>query len=456
MPARVRRRDHLGIETTDDIATGCARPRPLHGPRGRHGPPFPLGGRVLGRHTPLRRDAEQPALGGVCAALAARSGRELSTIRCIAVVLACVAGFGVPLYVLAWLLVPREGEDGSIASRAVGDAVGIGIAVALVSIVGLGLFVVSALGLSFLGTFSAALLAGAGGLVLIWRNASPPEHALLERRVEPVVAALSASTRSRRALALRGVVALGLLSAGLVEVLDHARHGLALRQLSGLALVVLAAVVLLGPWWLRVGRDLVTERQARARAEEREEIACQLHDSVLQTLAMIQRRADQPGEVVRLARRQERELRAWLFEGRRSPGGDSLAAALRQIEDEVEADHGVVVDTVVVGDCPLDDRLRAFVAAGREAAVNAAKWSGAPAVSIFAEVDGGVVSMFVRDTGAGFEPAQVPADRRGISESVQGRMSRIGGQATIRSAPGAGTEVALVLPLTRSERGEPS
>ena len=201
-------------------------------------------------------------------------------------------------------------------------------------------------------------------------------------------------------------------------------------------------------------RDLVVERQARIRAEERADIATRVHDSVLQTLALIQRRADQPQQVVALARAQERELRSWLFDGRPPGSIDeamTLAGGVRLIQQEVEAQHGVAVEIVMVGDCPLDDDLAALLAAAREATVNAVKWSGAGVVSIFAEVEPREVSVFVRDRGKGFDPETVPADRKGLAESVRARMARRGGQATIRSAPGEGTEVSLTMPRAVSE-----
>jgi signal transduction histidine kinase len=214
--------------------------------------------------------------------------------------------------------------------------------------------------------------------------------------------------------------------------------------------VVAGFVVVFGPWWLSLARELVAERQARIRAEERADIAARVHDSVLQTLAMIQRDADHPQQVVQLARSQERELRAWLFEGSLPGTIDDavtmLAVAVRHIQQEVEAAYGVPVEAVVVGDCLLTDDLRALLAAGREAAVNAAKWSGAPLVSLFAEVEETSVSLFVRDRGVGFDPEDVAPDRQGLAESVRGRMSRHGGTAVVRSKPGGGTDIELQVP----------
>jgi signal transduction histidine kinase len=202
--------------------------------------------------------------------------------------------------------------------------------------------------------------------------------------------------------------------------------------------------ILLGPWWLGIARDLAEERRARIRAEERADMAARVHDSVLQTLAMIQRRADQPQQVVQMARAQERELRAWLFDGR-APGsldGEdmTLASGIRLIQQEVEAQHEVSVEAVTVGDCDLNDDLSALLAAAREATVNAAKWSGADVVSLFAEVEPGEVSLFVRD------------DRKGLAESIHARMARRGGSASVRSTPGQGTEVSLTMPRAAGER----
>jgi len=209
------------------------------------------------------------------------------------------------------------------------------------------------------------------------------------------------------------------------------------------AAIVGGLALITGPWWLRMGRDLASERRQRIRSEERAEVAAHLHDSVLQTLALIQRNADDPRAVVTMARRQERELRGWLYDGEATDGADTLAGALAQVGEEVETQHGVSIDVVAVGDLPLDDRRRALVAAAREAMVNAAKWSGEAAVSVYAEVGAGEASVFVRDWGAGFDPAAVAPDRHGVRESIVERMARHGGHAAVRSTVGEGTEVEL-------------
>ena len=207
--------------------------------------------------------------------------------------------------------------------------------------------------------------------------------------------------------------------------------------LGGLGLVF-------GPWLWRLWTALVEERSERIRSDERAEMAAHLHDSVLQTLALIQRRADDPRAVVGLARSQERELRAWLF-GRAPARADlDLGDALEATAADVEQRQGVPIETVRVGgDCPLDDRLSALVAATQEAIVNAARHSGAPVVAVYEEVETDQVTVFVRDRGRGFDPASIPTDRGGIAESITGRMQRNGGVAVIRSRPGQGTEVEL-------------
>ncbi len=187
------------------------------------------------------------------------------------------------------------------------------------------------------------------------------------------------------------------------------------------------------------------ERADRIRAEERAEIAAHLHDSVLQTLALIQRDPHDADAVVAIARRQERDLRQWLYEDRTTDShqfGEALADLVGELEDQFP----VRIDAVVVGDAPLDPALEPLLGATREALVNAAKHSGADAVSVYAEIDATNASVFVRDRGAGFDPTAVSSDRKGIEESITGRMHRHGGTATVTSVPGAGTEVQLVVP----------
>ena len=402
---------------------------------------------------PLRRDPADRLAGGVASGIAAWRGLSATTVRIVFVLLALVSlGWAVPAYVLAWLLIPAAGQDTSIGSRARSDSRGIALAAGLVSLLVLALLVAGALNDGWFSNWAWPQLISVAGLVLIWRNATPDEQATLRRLAEPLGAAAAPAKPGRRS-AIR--LAIGaLLIVGGAAWLSTMRASLALlRPLGGVVLVIAGIVLCLGPWWLRIARDLGLERQARVRAEEREkeraDIAARIHDSVLQTLALIQRRADDPQKIVQLARLQERELRSWLFEGRAPNEADAdatLAFGVRQIQRDVEARYGVPVEAVTVGDCELDENLNALLAAAREATVNAAKWSGASIISLFAEVEPKEVSLVVRDRGQGFDPEAVPEDRKGLAESIHGRMARRGGTATVSTAPGEGTKVLLKMP----------
>jgi signal transduction histidine kinase len=390
---------------------------------------------------------------GVAGGLSLRLHIDVTIVRVVLVLIA-LSGFGVAIYVLAWLLVPLEGDPVSIAARAAEDRRGIALAVASLPLLAIVLFVSSVVGIGYLSSAAWPLVLSGAGLILIYRNADESEQARLRHAVEPFVQLRSGPGRPRRLFAARVALGTALLLFGLWLVAVSRERAATLRPLEGAFIMLAAIVVLFGPWWLKLARDLVSERQARVRAEERADMAARVHDSVLQTLALIQRSANQPQQVAQLARAQERELRSWLFAGG-SPGSveggpQTLAAGVARIESEVEAAHDVTVDAVTVGDLPLTDDLRALLAAGREATLNAAKWSGASSVQLYVEVEPRRVSMYVRDRGTGFDPAAVPADRGGIAESIVGRMARHGGTATIRSEPGEGTEVELVLPVARA------
>jgi len=397
---------------------------------------------------PLRRRQQGRLAGGVAAGLSARTGIRANVIRIAFVLTSLPGGFGAAVYVLAWLLIPAEGEQTNIASRALADRRGIALTAAVASALALLLLIASLLNVAWVGSLSWPPVIALAGLVLVWRNASPEEVALLRQLGEPLVARRGHGGRSM--IRLRAAIAVVLLVTGTGFLVSAHVNSMLFRPLTGVTLLIAAIVVLLGPWWLRIARDLLAERQARIRAEERAEMASRVHDSVLQTLALIQRRAADPQQVVSLARAQERELRSWLFDGRPPGSLDGLATTvadgIRVIQQEVEAQHGIVVEAISVGDCDLDGDLNALLAAAREATVNAAKWSGASSVSLFAEVEPDAVSVFVRDRGRGFDPDAVPADRKGLAESVRARMARRGGSATIRSTPGQGTEVVLTMP----------
>jgi signal transduction histidine kinase len=240
-----------------------------------------------------------------------------------------------------------------------------------------------------------------------------------------------------------------------------ARVDIAAVRSSLLAVIVtlVGAALLTVPVWLRMWRTLNTERSARIRNDEREEIASHLHDSVLQTLALIQKQSDQPQEVMRLARGQERELRKWLFEGG-DPDHSSLSEALKTISGEVEDQHGVTVRPITVGDVQLSaidsesglprEHFTALLGATREALVNAAKHSGETNIDLFAETEPDKVTVFVRDRGAGFDEDLVPVDRQGLAKSIRGRIERRGGEVSVRSQVGKGTEVRILMPRNRT------
>ena len=404
--------------------------------------------RDRGDGQPLRRHPEDRLAGGVAAGIAAWRGFSPTTVRIVLAVAALItAGWAVPFYVLGWLLIPVKGEETSIITRAKHDSRGMAIALALSSLLAVFLFLAGAFNDGAIEKYGWAQVVSVAGLTLIWRNAPEDEKAGMQRLVAPLGVS---GQPARRALKLRIAGAAVLLAVGLGELVSLHGGTQLLKPLAGFLFVAAALVLLFGPWWLRIARDLMVERAARARAEERADIAAHMHDSVLQTLALIQRRADDPQAIVQLARAQERELRSWLFEGR-APGDtdvSTFAEGVRQIQRDVEALHGTPVEIVTVADCPLDEHLNALLMAAREATVNAAKWSGAAVISVYAEVEPDKVNVAVRDRGKGFDPAAVPGDRKGVAESIHGRMTRHGGEATVQSAPGEGTKVTLTMPRT--------
>lgn len=217
------------------------------------------------------------------------------------------------------------------------------------------------------------------------------------------------------------------------------------HAIRGIAIGVFALAFLLGPRFVRLGRSLSFERAARIREQERAEVAAHLHDSVLQTLALIQKRAGDATAVATLARKQERELRRWLFERPATSSRDSVKQRLQAAAAEVEELHGVPIEAVIVGDGPLDERREALVQAAREAMTNAAKFAGCERVDLYAEIGAERVEAYVRDRGVGFRLDAVPADRRGVRESIVKRIERHGGSAVVHSIPGEGTEVELAM-----------
>jgi signal transduction histidine kinase len=360
------------------------------------------------------------------------------------------------LYALAWAFLPPETDaeaDDRAAARPGAPAAGLTIggrpadlvdAVAVLAVVAGAVLVLGQFTVWLPGQVVApAVLATVGaGLAWGWGGRSgPPAAAGRRERLRPLFLAVGIS-----------LVVLGGL-ATLAAVGDLRSIG---RSAAGAAVLTAGAVLLFGPWMARLARSLTDERRQRIRSEERSEMAAHLHDGVLQTLALIQKRAGDDKAVRSLARRQERELRSWLYGARGSgavpgewngeTGAGTLATLLRRELDDVEDRYGVRLDAVLVGDAPLDDAGRALVAAGREAALNAARHAGVDTVDVYLEVEPDRVSLFVRDRGRGFDPAAVPPDRRGVADSISARVRRHGGTAEVRSAPGEGAEVELSVP----------
>jgi signal transduction histidine kinase/phage shock protein PspC (stress-responsive transcriptional regulator) len=404
----------------------------------------------------LRRDRSGGWLGGVCAGIARRYGIDAALVRLAFVAATAAGGFGIALYALGWLVIPA-GEAPRRRRLPTGRGA---IEVSL----GTGLLLLSALlafreiGILFPDAIVWPLVLIASGAALIWRGTASAAPTAAEPPTAPLVrgepreragtrqVARAAAAMSRTGVGIALVVAAGFVFLQATGALSAARD---------VILAVVAAVVVLGaifaPWILRLVRSLTEERTQRIRSQERAEMAAHLHDSVLQTLALVQRRSTDPQEVAALARRQERELRAWLGE-RPAPGKVArLSPALEAAAAEIEERYGVPVEVVVVGERDLDAQLEALVAAAREAMTNAAKFGAGSPVDVYAESNADAVRVFVRDRGPGFDAAALPPDRRGVRDSIVGRMERHGGRARITSQPETGTEVELELPA-RADR----
>jgi signal transduction histidine kinase len=402
----------------------------------------------------MRRDRAAGWLGGVCAGIARRYGIDSALVRLVFVVATAAAGFGIFLYALLWLVIPageaqRQRRRLPTGRGAIEVAAGTGL---LLMSVLLGF---RELGIWFSDAVVWPLVLIASGGALIWRGsataAPAPEEPATAPLVrgeaeEPAAAEARSVRRAAAAMSRTGVGIALVIAAGFVFLQASG----ALSAARDVILAVIAVVVVLGvifaPWIVRLVRSLTEERAQRIRSQERAEMAAHLHDSVLQTLALVQRRSTDPQEVAALARRQERELRAWLAE-RPAPGKEaSLAPALEEAAAEVEERHGVPVEVVVVGERDLDPSLEALVAAAREAMTNAAKFGAGSPVDVYAESNSDSVHVYVRDRGPGFDPSSLPSDRHGVRESIMGRMERHGGRARIASDPETGTEVELELP----------
>lgn len=393
-------------------------------------------------------------IGGVCTGLAQHLGWPVMVLRIGFVALGLVQFVGVVVYALLWLTLPpapkpeaapgleshartnlRSSERKARRSAEIGTVVAVGL-------LGIGLlWLVQASGMGLSQQVFWPIAFAAVGVALVWRNADNSNSNWREdsgdpRWLRPFV------DRGRALTLVRTILGLALVGAA-VGMVIASQTGLAelprVLAMTGLALAGTALVV--APWAYRSRLALQQAREEKVRADERADMAAHLHDSVLQTLALIQKRSDDPKMVSTLARKQERELRTWLY-------GDAireqtLTAALTGAAAEVDDERGIPVEVVCVGDCDLTENLEAMIRAAREAMMNAAKHSGASRIDVYAEVEDDVVEIFVRDRGKGFDLDAIGDDRMGVKGSIIGRMERHGGSARIRSSAEDGTEVKL-------------
>jgi len=383
----------------------------------------------------LCRAGRGRVVGGVATGLAAHLGIPRRWVRLAFIVLAFSGGLGLLLYGAFWIVLPSAPEakpDGPIRSS---------LQYLVAAVAALVVLAINVHTLPLGWWFVPSVLA-CFGVLLLWRQASETDR---ERWRRLSRSSLAAGHADRVGL-LRTVAGIVLVLAGGVLILAQAGIAAVGAGLLAMVITLVGVALITGPWWLKLVRDLSDERRERIRTEERADIAAHLHDSVLQTLALIQRSAGSPREVARLARSQERELRSKLY-GVGVPNG-RFAAALHAVAAEVEDAYALTVDVVVVGDQPLNARLEALVAASREALVNVAKHAGVAQVSLYAELDERGAEVFVRDRGVGFDPERIDDSRQGIKGSIRGRLARHGGTVTIRSGPGEGTEVRLKVELT--------
>jgi signal transduction histidine kinase len=412
-----------------------------------------LGGAISAAVTPptrrLYRPRDHRIVAGVAAGLAEHLGLPVLAVRIALVVLLGFNGLGLLLYAAFWAVLPQQIPTGEppprrdLAMLLPFAAIGVGVVV-LQALV----FKDSVAGP--VGWLIAVVAVGAG---IIWHQSDPSRrgHWAGNLPQTPWLAAVVAES-DRRFFLFRFIGGGVLVATGIIGVVAvYAPAGSLSSVFNG---VIFALVGLLGvgvvaaPLLYRMFNQLRAEREGRIREQERAELAAMIHDQVLHTLALIQRNSTDIKEVQRLARGQERSLRNWLYKPAASPT-ERFAAALEQAAAEVEDTYAISVETVVVGDTECDDRVAALVAAAREALVNAARHAGVQTVSLYAEVEADELSVFVRDRGAGFELDGVEESRHGVRGSIIGRMKRHGGRAEIRSTPGEGTEVRLMLPVTR-------
>lgn len=369
------------------------------------------------------RSKRHGVLAGVASGLAGHLGVDVLYVRAALLVGTLISGLGVFVYAGLWIFTTAsENAPEPPDSRKLKPSTNLALA-----------------GLGVLAALLSTLFFSGGSVALV-----------IPLVVVGMGAFLAWQAYDRGTSSVAGIVAFfvgaGLVIGGLgITIVWWDTGGMA-GSLAAVVLTLAGVVVLAGPAALRLWESAASSRAEKVAAEERAEIAARLHDSVLQTLALIQKRAGDPEEVARLARGQERELRGWLFEAGEKANEQTVLAAVDKAAGEVEDMYGVRIAPVTVGtDRPLDERGTSLVMAAREAMVNAAKHAGVDTVDVYAELVGGELSIFVRDRGRGFDPATVPGHRHGIADSIVARVEKAGGQASVTSAPGEGAEVVLTL-----------
>lgn len=418
---------------------------------------------------PLTRSRDDRVIAGVCAGLAEHLGVPVTPVRAAMLVLALLGGFGALLYLWLWGTVPRTGETEGLVPlrRALTRPAGpsgaeepavdpleaprdaaeppvrrrwpiaellLGVCLLLT---GVGL-VLERLGVRLELELLLPALAVLVGVGLAWWQIADRDRP--DRNQLP-----------------RVLGALALVAVGVLMFFVTSREPSAWTVIAAAVSVLAGVALAVAPWVLRVNRELMAERAARAREAERADIAAHLHDSVLQTLALIQQRSEPGSEIARIARGQERELREWLFRG--ADGGaaaprEAVDAELRAHAHALEDEHAVRFEIVAVG---VGDGLLApdaIVAAAREAMLNAARHAGGE-VTVYLEVTQDRIAIDVTDRGPGLDPETLPEGRMGVRESILGRMERAGGTAAIVPGPGgSGTSVRLAIPRERGENVE--
>lgn len=385
------------------------------------------------------RPVEGIVLAGVCAGLAEHLRVPVLWVRIAFAVGILVNGLSIVAYAILWRFMPlaaatdQNRQAATSRNRELAQAAAIGVVV-----LGIVLLLVTTGRIDISGRIGPIALLVVG-VAVVWRLF---DEATMNRWM---------TRTSGVGFWLRLLAGLALVTVSLVALISSTRgFGAVLDLAAAFLLAAIGGGLLIGPWALKLRSDLAAERVARVRSQERADVAAHLHDSVLQTLALLQKNAHDPAKVASMARSQERELRAWLLELDEDTQR-SVAAAIRDVAGSIEDTYQVPVDVVIVGDTAMTDSLGALVAAGREAIINAAKHSQSAKIDVFVEIQTAKADMFIRDRGIGFDPELVAADRRGIEESIRGRMIRHGGSAEVSSVLGEGTEVHLTVVMEPKE-----